>query len=269
MAHVRTCQWFRRSPLAWVPLLLTLGWCLAAGAQEELPYKPPNLNPSGVPSAFVAEWGNYFLATSVYSYEDGTGGMSEDAWVGAGMGFGDSRRLLAVEVDLNLESVADLDNGGSMDVRLGRQLINSNTFALQVGAGWLGIASYGNWPKPGGSMYGIVTAAMPLRPNDPVFRQTLQVNLGGGDGRFQRLDAVDLLSRGLLASIGIELSPNIGLSAGWAGKGLNSTLSIVPVRGVPLYFGLTGTNLTNIDQTGRAMAFTLSWGSSFRTANFR
>ncbi|MFM9088425.1 MAG: hypothetical protein ACKOPT_09830 [Cyanobium sp.] len=95
------------------------------------------------------------------------------------------------------------------------------------------------------------------------------MNLGGGDGRFQRLDAVDLLSRGLLASIGIELSPNIGLSAGWAGKGLNSTLSIVPMRGVPLYFGLTGTTLTNIDQTGRAMAFTLSWGSSFRTANFQ
>lgn len=253
------------------PVLLSLFALLFAtpvSAQKEQPYKPPNLNPSGVPSGFVAEWGDYYLAAAVYAYENGIEGMSTDGWLGVGMGFGDSRRLLAVEIDLNLESLADFDHGGSLDVRLGRQLIRSDTFALQLGAGWLGIASYGTWPRQGGSKYGIITAAIPLRPQDSAFRQTLQVNLGGGDGRFQRLDALDLLSTGLLASIGVELTPNIGLSAGWAGRGLNSTLSVVPIRGAPLYLGVSCTNLTNVDETGRAVAFTLSWGSSFRTANF-
>ena len=236
--------------------------------QAPLPYKPPNLNPTGIPSAFIAEWGNYYVATSMYGYDNGETGTSIDGWLGAGVGLGNARRFVAMEIDFNLESLSDTDNGGSLDVRFARQLLSTNSFALQIGAGWLGIASYGDWPKPGGSVYGVLTAAMPLRPNDPTFRQTLQVNLGGGDGRFERVDAVELLSSGVFASVGVELIPNLGLSVGWAGKGLNSSLSYVPLRGLPLYLGLSGTNLTNIDQTGRAVALTLSWGGSFRTATF-
>lgn len=236
--------------------------------QAPLPYKPPNLNPTGIPSAFIAEWGNYYVATSMYGYDNGETGTSIDGWLGAGVGLGNARRFVAMEIDFNLESLSDTDNGGSLDVRFARQLLSTNSFALQIGAGWLGIASYGDWPKPGGSVYGVLTAAMPLRPNDPTFRQTLQVNLGGGDGRFERVDAVELLSSGVFASVGVELIPNLGLSVGWAGKGLNSSLSYVPLRGLPLYLGLSGSNLTNIDQTGRAVALTLSWGGSFRTATF-
>jgi hypothetical protein len=236
--------------------------------QAPLPYKPPNLNPTGIPSAFIAEWGNYYVATSMYGYDNGETGTSIDGWLGAGVGLGNARRFVAMEIDFNLESLSDTDNGGSLDVRFARQLLSTNSFALQIGAGWLGIASYGDWPKPGGSVYGVLTAAMPLRPNDPTFRQTLQVNVGGGDGRFERVDAVELLSSGVFASVGVELIPNLGLSVGWAGKGLNSSLSYVPLRGLPLYLGLSGSNLTNIDQTGRAVALTLSWGGSFRTATF-
>lgn len=234
------------------------------------PYKPPNLNPTGVPSAYVAEWGNYFVAASVYGYENGGGSpkLTTDGAVSVGVGAGNARRFVAVEVDFNLESLADTNNGGSLDVRLGRELISSHTFALQLGAGWLGVASYGEWPKPGGSPYGVLTAAWPLRPNASDFRQTLQVNLGGGGGRFQRIDGQDLLSEGLLASVGVELTPNLGISAGWAGRGLNASLSYVPLRATPLYLTVSGANLTNVDGTGRAVALSISWGGSFRTATF-
>ncbi|MEX0588793.1 MAG: hypothetical protein WD136_06010 [Cyanobium sp.] len=234
------------------------------------PYKPPNLNPTQVPTAYVAEWGNYFVAASVYGYENGNGSSSltTDGAVSVGIGAGNARRFVAVEVDFNLESLADTNNGGSLDVRLGRELISTNTFALQLGAGWLGVASYGNWPKRGGSPYGVVTAAWPLRPNNPNFRQTMQVNLGGGGGRFQRLDAVDLDSSGLIASVGVELAPNFGVSAGWAGRGLNATISYVPLRATPLYLSVSGANITNVDGTGRAVALSISWGGSFRTATF-
>jgi hypothetical protein len=107
-----------------------------------------------------------------------------------------------------------------------------------------------------------------LRKNDPNFRQTLQINLGGGSGRFQRIDAVNLVSDGLLASAGIELTPNLGLSAGWVGKGINASLSYVPLREVPIYIALSGANLANNDGRGRAVALSLSWGGSFRTASF-
>lgn len=234
------------------------------------PYKSPNLNPTQIPSAYVAEWGDYYVSSSIYSYEDNSrnGSLTTDGFLSVGMGFGDSRRFLALEVDLNQESLANTNNGGSLDVRLGRQLIRSNNFALQLGAGWLGVVSYGNWPKPGGSPYGVLTAAWPLRPGDPKFRQTMQVNLGGGGGRFQRLDAVDLNSSGLIASVGVELTSNFGISTGWAGRGLNASISYVPLRAKPLYLSLSGANITNVDSTGRSVALSVTWGGSFRTATF-
>jgi hypothetical protein len=234
------------------------------------PYSAPNLNPTQIPSAFVAEWGDYFLASYVYGYEGGrsTSRLTTDGGVSVGVGFGDARRLVAVEVDFNLESVANTNNGGTLDLRLGRELFRSPHFALQLGAGWLGVASYGDWPQSGGSPYGVLSAAWALRRDDPEFRQVLQVNVGGGDGRFQRLDAVDLVSSGLIASVGVELAPNLGLSTGWAGRGLNTSLSYVPMRGVPLTLSLSGANITNVDDTGRAIALAVAWGGSFRTAAF-
>ena len=94
------------------------------------------------------------------------------------------------------------------------------------------------------------------------------MNLGGGGGRFQRLDGQDLVSNGLIASVGVELAPNLGISTGWAGRGLNASLSYVPLRATPLYLTLSGANLTNLDSRGRAVALTVSWGGSFRTATF-
>lgn len=234
------------------------------------PYKSPNLNPTQIPSAYVAEWGDYFVAGYVYGYDNGTSNssLSTDGGISVGVGLGSARKLLAVEIDFNLESLANTNNGGTLDLRLGRQLVNTHSFALQLGAGWLGVASYGNWPNAGGSPYGVLTAAWALRPSNQAFRQTLQVNLGGGGGRFQRLDAVDLVSSGLIASVGVELAPNLGISAGWAGRGVNASLSYVPLRGVPLYLSLSGANITNVDSRGRAVAFAITWGGSFRTATF-
>jgi hypothetical protein len=238
--------------------------------RQQQPYSRPNLNPTQMPTAFVAEWGNYFVSSSIYGYEDGNNNnaLTTDGSVNVGVGMGNARRLVAIEVDFNLESLADQRNGGSLDVRLGRELYTNNDFTMHIGAGWLGAASYGNWPKPGGSPYGVLTGAWALRKNDPSFRQTLQINLGGGSGRFQRIDAVNLVSDGLLVSAGIELTPNLGLSAGWVGKGINASLSYVPLREVPIYIALSGANLANNDGRGRAVALSLSWGGSFRTASF-
>jgi hypothetical protein len=234
------------------------------------PFDAPNLNPTQIPSAFVAEWGDYFLSSYIYGYENNARGRSwiTDGGLIAGMGFGSASKAVALEIDFILESFANSSNGGGLDVRLGRELIKRKNFALHAGAGWLGVASYGSWPPDGGSPYGVLTAAWALRPNDPEFWQILQVNIGGGGGRFQRLDAVDLPSSGLIASVGVELAPNLGISAGWAGRGLNASLSYVPMRGVPLSLSLSGANITNVDGTGRAVAFGITWGGSFRTATF-
>jgi hypothetical protein len=239
-------------------------------AAKPVRFKPPNLNPTQIPTAYVAEWGNYFVSSSAYTYSqsDRSSVLTTDGSLNLGLGLGHSRRSLAVEIDFNQESLANRNNGGSLDVRLGRELISTNNFALQLGAGWLGVASYGLWPKPGGSPYGVITAAWPLRPKNGDFRQTMQVNLGGGGGRFQRIDAVNLISNGAIASIGVELTPSLGISTGWAGKGLNASVSYVPLRSIPLYLTLSAANISAVSGSGRAVAFGFSWGGSFRTASF-
>jgi hypothetical protein len=52
------------------------------------------------------------------------------------------------------------------------------------------------------------------------------------------------------------------------GRGINASLSVVPVRGVPLFVTLSGVNLDNSGNVGRAAVLSLTWGGSFRTATF-
>ena len=233
------------------------------------PYSPPNLTPTQIPTAFLAEWGNYFISGSVYGFDNvNPSQWVTDGCVNLGVGIGNARKTVAVEVDYNQESVSGRESGGSFDVRVGRDLINTSTFRLAISGGWLAAASYGDVQTKGDSPYGVVTAAWPLRPNDPNFRQTLQLNAGGGGGRFQRIDSPNLVSDGGFASAGVELAPNLGISAGWAGRGLNAGISLAPVKGIPLWTTVSGVNLTNTDNAGRAAVFSVTWGGTFRTATF-
>jgi len=187
---------------------------VAAGPQS---YSPPNLTPTQIPTAFVAEWGNYFVSSSVYGFDDvNPSSWVTDGCINLGVGFGNARRAVAVEVDFNQESLSGRETGASFDVRIARDLIYKPKFRLALSGGWLAVASYGDVQAKGNSPYGAITAAWPLRPNDPNFRQTLQLNAGGGGGRFQRIDSPDLVSSGVFASAGVELTPNLGISAGWA-----------------------------------------------------
>ncbi len=217
----------------------------------------------------TAEWGNYFVSTSIYGYEQReTSDLYVDGCLNLGAGFGSSERAVSVEVDYNLESYRGVPGGGSVDVRIGRSIVNGSRFKAAVGAGWLRAATHGQLAREPSSPYGVVTLAWPLRPNKADFRQTLQLNLGGGSGRFQRIDQGGLPSQGAFASVGVELAPNLGLSVGWAGRGVNASLSVVPKRGMPLFVTLSGINLDNSANAGRAAALSLTWGGSFRTAQF-
>lgn len=236
---------------------------------EPLRFSAPSLTPTQVPTAFTAEWGNLFVSTSLYGYGQR---QRPDAFVdGAlnlGAGLGNPRRTIALELDYNVESYRGLPEGGSVDLRIGRSLVSGERFQAALSAGWLRIASHGQLAAQPSSPYGVLTLAWPLRPHAAGFRQTLQLNLGGGSGRFQRIDQGWLPSQGVFASLGVELAPNVGLSAGWVGRGVNASLSLVPVRGVPLFTTLSGVNLDNSGAAGRAVVLSLTWGGSFRTARF-
>jgi len=261
----------RQHPPEWLLILALLPWNLTrpALAADPPPYSAPSVTPTLMPTALTAEWGNYYVSTSTYGYEQWQrSDWFVDGCLNIGAGIGNPRRAIAVEVDYNLESYRGVPDGGSFDIRVGRSIVDHSRFKAAVGAGWFRVATYGQLSKEPSSPYGVVTLAWPLRPNDASFRQTLQVDLGAGGGRFQRLDQGWLPSQGLVASIGMELAPNIGVSAGWVGRGVNATLSVVPARGIPLFVNLSGVNLDNSGDVGRAAVLSLTWGGSFRTATF-
>ena len=234
------------------------------GAQQ-----PPSLTPSQIPSGFTAEWGNYFVSGSVYGYERYQSRQwTTDGCLNAGVGFGNPRQAVSLELDYNQESLAGDPAGGSVDIRLGRTLVNNRHLQMGLSAGWLAAASYGDVSMKGNSPYGAITAAWPLQPQNPEFRQTMQVTLGGGAGRFQRIDGPSQVGNGVFASVGVEVSPILGLSVGWAGRGINAGISLVPSRQTPITITLSGINLANTDNGGRAAALTMTWGGNFRTARF-
>jgi len=261
----------RLDPSEWLLLLALLPWTLARPAQaaEPPPYSAPSVTPTQMPTAFTAEWGNYFVGTSLYGYEQWPNkDWFVDGSLNIGAGIGNPRRSIAVEVDYNVESYRGVPGGGSVDVKVGRSIVDHSRFKAAVSAGWYRMATYGQLSQEPSTPYGVATLAWPLRPNDPSFRQTLQLNVGAGSGRFQRIDQGWLASQGVVASLGVELAPNVGLSAGWVGRGVNATLSVVPARGVPLFVNLSGVNLDNSGNAGRAAVLSLTWGGSFRTATF-
>jgi hypothetical protein len=261
----------RLDPPEWFLLLLMMPLTTAPSvhAAELPPYSAPSVTPTQMPTAFTAEWGNYFISTSSYAYEQWQrNDLFVDGCLNLGAGIGNPRTAVAVEIDYNIESFRGVPEGGSVDVRVGRSVVNHSRFKAAVGGGLLRAFTYGQLSKEPKSAYGVLTMAWPLRPNDASFRQTLQLNLGAGSGRFQRIDQGWLPSQGVVASLGVELAPNVGLSAGWVGRGVNATLSVVPARGVPLFVSLSGVNLDNSGDAGRAAVLSLTWGGSFRTATF-
>lgn len=267
----RFARFVRLDPYELLLLVALAPWTLARPgiATERPPYSAPSVTPTQMPTALTAEWGNYYVSTSMYGYEQWQrSDWFVDGCLNIGAGFGNPRRAVAIEIDYNLESYRGIPEGGSFDIRIGRSIVDHSRFKAAIGAGWFRVATYGQLSKEPSSPYGVVTLAWPLRDDNESFRQTLQLDLGAGGGRFQRIDQGWLPSQGVVASLGMELAPNIGISAGWVGRGVNATLSVVPARGVPLFVNLSGVNLDNSGDAGRAAVLSLTWGGSFRTATF-
>ena len=240
--------------------------CLRANARPI----SPGLTPSQFPSAFTSQWGDYFMSSSIFSYDDfDSSDIITDGGFNVGIGFGDAQKYLSFEVDFNLESVRGLSNGGSFDLRLSRVLISDPNFYLAVGAGLLAGYSYGQLRDKEDTAYVATSFVFPLHPNRDSFRQPVQLNFGFANGRLKRIFAnPDDFTDGFFVSAGVEITPKVGTSLGWSSRGFNAGLSLVPFDDLPVSLTLSAINLSNVDKAGRAAALTLTWGDDFKTPTF-
>ena len=233
----------------------------------EKPWPAPSLSP-GVPSAFVANWGDVFAGVS-----GATAGKQRDGVVDGsfnlGFGLGSSEKAVALELSGGCGSINRFCANGSFTGRIGRLLINEPDQRLALAAAWQNFAQWGEEGRQDNIYYGALTYAIPLRPPGSGFGQTLQFNAGVGNSAyapFTESNSEDAI--GGFGSIGVELSPALGLSAGWSGRGANAQLSYTPFRDIPITLNLLGSDLFNQTPAGAVAVFSIGWGTNFTTSNF-
>ena len=223
-----------------------------------------------VPTAYIGGWGNYWFGLS-----GGTPGKLRDGQVdasfNAGIGFGDFYNLAALEVDWGVGSIKNLGANGGFNVSLGRLLVDQPRFQLAAAGGVLSFYTYGTeGNREPASGYGVITMATPLRPGNYDFAQVMQLSLGAGGYQFgySNPDTLETDSTGYFASLGLQITRNVGLSVGWSNRGTNVNLSYTPFRDLPIYLNVVGSDLFNTSPSGTVAVFSISWGDDFRTALF-
>lgn len=230
------------------------------------PWPSPSLNP-GVPSAFVAQWGDVFVGVS-----GGTPGTRPDVdgSLGLGFGLGSSTRSVALEVNAGCGSFKRFCGSGGLGFRLGRVLVQNPTGWLAVSGLWQNAVQWSFEGRQDNIVAATVSYARPLRPISSGFAQTLQFNAGVGNSTLAPYTATNSESKvGGFASIGVELTPALGVSTGWSGRGVNAQLSYTPFEATPLTFNLLGADLFNQNPSGTVAVLSVVWGNNFRTPNFR
>lgn len=230
------------------------------------PWPSPNLNP-GVPSAFVANWGDFYI-TGVAATAGSQRPDADGSFVG-GFGLGNATKAVAVEVNGGCGSFKDFCGNGGLGFRIGRVLTKKPTGWLSFAAGWQNAVQWGYEGDQDNIYSAGFSYAFPLRPIQSGFGQTLQINAGIGNSTFAPYSATNSEDQiGGFASIGVELSPAVGLSAGWSGRGANAQLSYSPFRNIPMTLSLLGADLFNQNPAGTVAVFSVSWGTNYLTPNF-
>ena len=230
------------------------------------PWPSPSLNP-GVPSAFIANWGDLFAGVA-----GGTAGNLrpdvDGSWA-AGFGLGDAARLAALEFGGGCGSFKRFCGNGGLAARVSRIVVNQPRSRVAIAAGWQNFVQWGYEGRQDNLVYGAVSYAVPLRSPRSGFAQTLQFNAGVGNSTLAPYTETDSeRAIGGFASLGVELSPGFGVSAGWSGRGVNAMASYSPFRTVPITLNVLGADLLNETPAGTVAVFTVGIGGNFATPNF-
>ena len=237
--------------------------------------RPYRLRPSlggGKPTGYVGGWGDYFISGTAGTRGDADQELRDflDGSVNVGFAIGDPVRAIGVEVYWGAGSIKDFNANGGFGVSAGRLLVNRWNLQVAAAGGVIDFYQYGD--EPGSrfsSPYGALTFATPLRPRNPQFQQVLQVTVGGGGKGFAQIDSNFQISEGgFFAAAGVEVLPNLGVSAGVSNRSTVVNLSYVPFRNLPIFVNLAAADVFETTPYGVSGLLTVGWSDNWRSGYF-
>lgn len=239
--------------------------------QEPPALRPYRLRPSlggGKPTGYVGGWGDFFISGTA-----GTRGNIDqklrdflDGSVNAGFAIGDPVRAIGVELYWGAGSIKDFNANGGFGFSAGRLLVNRWNLQVAAAGGVIDFYQYGDEPgRRFSTPYGAVTFATPLRPRNPQFQQVLQFSVGGGGKGFAQIDSnFQISDGGFFAAAGVEVLPNLGVSAGVSNRSTVVNVSYVPFRTLPIFVNLAAADVFDATPYGVSGLLTVGWSDNWR-----
>ena len=219
---------------------------------------PPALT-FGIPSAFGANWGDFYIGASGATAGKARGGQV-DGSISTGFGIGDANKLIGMSFSYNMGSIQNFGQTGTFDLQGHRNLYSDGITSVAIAAGWSAFAQYNSGePVIPSSVWGTVTSYSLLQPDNPVNQLPLLLSLGVGGGYYRQ----DPASTGVFGGVGLQVAPQLGIGLQWSGVGLNLGLSFVPVPTIPLTIVATGADLTDNSPGGTRFILSVNYGFNF------
>lgn len=212
-----------------------------------------------IPTAFGVDNNSGFISAT---YQERTRYSNvDDGALGLGIGLGDARKSVGVELSYAIASFgANRDFGsGGFNIKVHRQL--PNDFAVAVG--WNGFLNLGDRNDFEHSLYGIVTKVFRTRDDITLPFSRVAITAGIGNGQFRTEEAVDddIHNINVFGNVAVRVAQPISLIAEWSGQDLGVGISIAPFKNIPLVITPAVRDITG---AGDGTRFVLGTGLAFK-----
>jgi len=236
--------------------------------------RPRSVYPSstlGVPTGFGARWGQAWLGGAYGSSR--LFSPSSDGSIGFGLGLGDPKEYVGLEVFTGIFNLSGDDNsnggsagsGGAVGFKLHRLLDDRGYFS--AGLGMANAIRWGGENVYGGdydTYFGVVTGRFDLQSGQenplPLF-----VSAGLGSGAFRSKGALDASEQNVnvFGSVSLRVIDEVSLVSTWTGSQLNLGTSLAPFRNFPLVINLGAGDVTGNYPQGARFIMSIGYGIQF------
>ena len=214
---------------------------------------------SVTPSAYGKSWGSAGVGVGFQGRTRFTD--KSDGAIAYGMGFGDDRESVGLDVGVTIFDLSDFGNRGGVSFKLHRAL--PDDFAVAIG--WQNAIVWGE-TDAGSSVYGAVTKMFRLQESTAKPFSRLYVTAGIGSGQFRSEFDIneDIGSIGAFGSVAVRVAEPVNAIAEWTGQDLTLGVSFVPFRNMPLVITPAVTDITNNAGDGARFILGIGYGFSLR-----